>query len=87
MAAGQGRPGEAQGLYPEYVGPENAYVLLATVYQRLSDPAAERKILEELAARDGDASPAYLRLMELDEAARDWQGLARNARGSWPSIR
>ena len=24
--------------------------------------------------RDGDASPAYLRLMELDEAAGDWRG-------------
>ena len=47
---------------------------------RLSDPAAERAALEELAARDGDASPAYLRLMELDEAAGDWKGLARDAR-------
>ena len=24
--------------------------------------------------QDGDASPAYLRLMELDEAAGDWAG-------------
>ena len=67
-------------LYPDYVGPENPYVLLASVYKNLNDPAAERAILEELAARDGDASPAYLRLMELAEAAKDWQGLARNAR-------
>jgi tetratricopeptide (TPR) repeat protein len=66
-------------LYPEYVGPENAYLLLAMVYRHLSDPAAERKILEELATRDGDASPAYLRLMELDEAAGDWRGLQKNA--------
>ena len=27
-----------KGLYPEYVGPENAYVLLASVYKQLSDP-------------------------------------------------
>jgi len=67
-------------LYPDYVGPENPYVLLAAVYKNLNDPAAERGILEELSARDGDASPAYLRLMELAEAAKDWQGLARNAR-------
>jgi thioredoxin-like negative regulator of GroEL len=67
-------------LYPEYVGPENAYMLLATVYRRLADPAAERQVLEDLAARDGDASPAYLRLLELDEAAEDWEGVARNAR-------
>jgi len=68
------------GLYPEYVGPENAYLLLAVVYRRLSDPAAEQRILEELAMRDGDASPAYLRLMELAEVAGNWGGLARNAR-------
>ena len=55
-------------------------MLLATVFRRLSDPAAEHKVLEELAMRDGDASPAYLRLMELDEAAGDWRGVAKNAR-------
>jgi len=67
-------------LYPEYVGPENAYVLLANVYRRTSDTGAEHAVLEELAARNGDALPAYMRLMELDEASGDWAGLARNAR-------
>ena len=66
--------------YPEYLGPENAYVLLATVYRRLSDTAGEHKILDELAIKDGDAGPAYLRLMELDGAAGDWRGVAKNAR-------
>ncbi len=69
-----------KALYPEYLVPDNAYLLLAVVSRRLSDPAAERRILEELAMRDGDASPAYLRLMELAEAAGDWGALARNAR-------
>lgn len=69
-----------KSLYPEYVGPDNAYMMLATVHRRLSDTAAERKVLEELAARDGSASPAYLRLMELDDAASDWKNLARDAR-------
>ena len=69
-----------KGLYPEHVGAENAYVLLATVHRRLNDPAAEHAVLDELVARDGAASPAYLRLMELDEAAGDWRGLATNAR-------
>src|SRR5262249_53682812 len=32
--------GKLRGLYPEYVGPENAYTMLATVHRRLSDPAA-----------------------------------------------
>ncbi len=67
-------------LYPEYDGPENAYVLLAAVYRRLSDPSSEHKVLEELAARDGSASPAYLRMMELDAAAGDWNALAKDAR-------
>ncbi len=69
-----------KALYPEYVGPDNAYVMLAAVYRRLSDPVAERKVLEELAAREGSASPAYLRMMELDEAAEDWPTLAKDAR-------
>jgi tetratricopeptide (TPR) repeat protein len=67
-------------LYPEYIGPENAYMLLATVYRRTADPAAEHTVLAEWAARDGDAVPAYLRLMELDEAAGNWRGVAQNAR-------
>jgi tetratricopeptide (TPR) repeat protein len=67
-------------LYPEYVGPDNAYLLLALVYRRLSDSIAERKELEVLATKDGDASPAYLRLMVMDEAAGDWASVAKNAR-------
>ena len=66
--------------YPEYIGPENAYSLLATVYRRLADPKAERTILEELAMRDGDAVPAYLRLMELAASDSDWGGIGANAR-------
>jgi tetratricopeptide (TPR) repeat protein len=67
-------------LYPEYVGPDNAYMGLAVVYRRLADAAAEERTLEELAVKDGDATAAYLRLMELNEAAQNWQALAKNAR-------
>lgn len=66
--------------YPEYVGPDNPYMLLATVHRRLSDPEAERAVLAELLARDADAVPALLRRMELDEAAGDWDALAADAR-------
>jgi tetratricopeptide (TPR) repeat protein len=55
-------------------------MLLATVYRRTSDPKSERAILGELAARDGSASEAFLRLMELGEAARDWPAVLRDAR-------
>ncbi|MDR3635676.1 MAG: peptidase MA family metallohydrolase [Isosphaeraceae bacterium] len=70
---------QVKRMYPEYVGAENAYVLLATVSKRLSDKAAEHAVLDDLATRDGSAGPAYLRLIELDEAAGDWEGVARNA--------
>jgi tetratricopeptide (TPR) repeat protein len=69
-----------KAIYPEYVGADNAYLLLATVYRRLADSAGERKVLEELAMRDGDASPAYLRLMEVADATGDWRALGENAR-------
>ena len=64
---------------PAYVGPENAYMLLATLARKESDPAGERRALEDLVARDGSESPAYLRLLELEESARDWKALARDA--------
>ena len=66
--------------YPEYIGEDNADVLLAAVCKKTSDPVGERAALEALAAKDGGASPAYLRLMELEEASKDWPGLARDAR-------
>ena len=79
-ARAKGALEKMKALYPEYVGPDNAYLMLAAVYRRLSDPVAERKVLEELASREASASPAYLRMMELDEAAKDWPTLARDAR-------
>lgn len=71
---------QLKALYPEYAGAENADMLLAAIHRHESDPKAERAVLEDLALRDGDAVPAYLRLMELDEAAADWKALARDAR-------
>ncbi len=55
-------------------------MLQAALSRKQSDPAGERKALEELAARDGSASPAYLRLLELEEAAGDWPAVTRDAR-------
>jgi tetratricopeptide (TPR) repeat protein len=69
-----------KALYPGYVGPDNPYLLLAIVYRRLSESAAEHQVLEELAMRDGDAITAYLRLMEMDQASGDWAGVAKNGR-------
>jgi hypothetical protein len=66
--------------YPDYLGEDNAYLLLAAVCKKTSDPAGERAALEALASKDGDAGPAYLRLMEIEETSGDWKGLARDAR-------
>ncbi len=66
--------------YPDYLGEDNAYVLLAAVCKKTSDPVGERAALEALAAKDGNASEAYLRLMELEAASSDWKGLANDAR-------
>ncbi|MEJ7637175.1 MAG: hypothetical protein WKF75_04080, partial [Singulisphaera sp.] len=65
-----------KALDPGYVGAENAYVLLAAVHKRLSHPADERAVLEDLAGRDGDASPASC----ADGARRGGRGLGAVAR-------
>ena len=67
-------------LYPEYVGPENAYSLLAAVHRHSGDAAAERAALEELTRRDGDAIGALERLIELAAAEQDWPAVAGSAR-------
>ena len=69
-----------RALGPDYLGPDNAPMLLAAVHRARFDPAAERSALEEVASRDGDAASVYLRLMELDEEAADWPALAEDAR-------
>ncbi len=65
--------------YPNQTGPDNAYAMLATVHRNLNNAAEERAALEKWAALEGDASDAYLRLMELAEAANDWPTVVTNA--------
>ena len=58
-------------------------MLLAAVHRHLGNRSAEHEVLEEIASLDGDASPAYLRLIELTlrpEIGKAW----RRTRGaSW----
>lgn len=67
-------------LYPNDSGAENVYLLMAAAHRGLSNADAERAALEELAARDADATPAFLRLMELGEEAGNWEDVAHRAR-------
>lgn len=69
-----------RAMYPEYVGPNNAYELLATIYQKTGKAKEEAAALGEWAKRDADATAVFQRLIELNEAAGDWSAAAENAR-------
>lgn len=71
---------QMKDLYPEYVGPQNAYEILATAYLKQGDTDAARGELESLASRDGSAIDAYSKLMDIAEAEQDWKAVAENAR-------
>lgn len=66
--------------YPEPRGEDSALRMLAQVQRELSETAAERTTLAKLAAFDGEAPEAYLRLTELGAAEKDWKDVALNAR-------
>ena len=66
--------------FPDHSGPDSADALLAAAHHGLADTENERQSLESWAARDADATPAYLRLMEIGGEAGDWESVARNAR-------
>ncbi len=66
-------------LYPAQTGSDNSYALLAGVHRELGETNEERQVLIQLAALDSDNTDAYARLMELDDAQKDWAGVAENA--------
>lgn len=67
-------------LFADAAGQVDALRFLAAAHRGLSDIPAERKALDELAARDADASDAFLRLMELAAKEEDWSSLSKYAR-------
>jgi len=67
-------------LYPEFTGPDSAYRMLATVHRMLGETNQERQVLTRFAELDGEACDAYLRLMELATAEKDWPMVVKNAR-------
>ncbi len=66
-------------LYPNQPGSDNAYALLAAVHRGLDETPQERAALEKWAASDADALDAYLRLLDLALADRDWPAADQNA--------
>jgi tetratricopeptide (TPR) repeat protein len=66
-------------LYPEQEGGEAPYRSLAAAYRALNDTVNERQILKKWAEVDDEATDAYLRLMELGAAEKDWPVVIRNS--------
>jgi tetratricopeptide (TPR) repeat protein len=66
--------------YPTHTGADNALWLLAQVQRELKETSQERATLTKLTALDADAVDAYLRLIELAAATKDWPVVAENAR-------
>lgn len=66
-------------LFPDCIGAESPYPLLAATYRALGDTNAEKQVLAKLASLDDETPEAYLRLMELGVASANWQGVAENA--------
>jgi tetratricopeptide (TPR) repeat protein len=65
--------------YPDYVGPDSAYRMLAAAHHALGETNSEREVLEKFAARDDEAPDAYSRLMELGLVNKDWPSVETNA--------
>ena len=67
-------------LYPHSVGADGAWSMLASAHRALGETNEERRALGRWAEQDDAATGAYLRLMELGNAAGDWQAVVQNAR-------
>jgi tetratricopeptide (TPR) repeat protein len=65
--------------YPDDVGPDSAYRMLAATHHALGETNLEREVLERFAAKDDEAQDAYGRLMELGVANKDWPSVETNA--------
>jgi tetratricopeptide (TPR) repeat protein len=67
-------------LYPDDRDEMNAHVLLAKAYRELGELKKERAVLRELAGLSADATPAMLRLLELETDEEAWVEGGESAR-------
>jgi len=65
-------------LYPQYVGKDNAYRLLAEAHRNLGEIEQEQEVLDKLAENSSNAIHAYERLMEISEENENWRQVAKN---------
>lgn len=59
-------------LFPEQVGHDCPYELLAAIHRELKESEGERKVLQQYCDRTDSALPSLLRLIELHSIAGDW---------------
>jgi tetratricopeptide (TPR) repeat protein len=65
--------------YPDLVGPDSPYRMLAAADRALGETNLEHEVLERFAAKDDEAQDAYARLMELGVADKAWSSVETNA--------
>ena len=70
---------QAAELYPQQTGPDAPLRLLADVLRQLGETEDERAALTRLASIDADATPVFLRLIELQTAEQNWEAVHANA--------
>jgi tetratricopeptide (TPR) repeat protein len=62
-------------LLPDYTDADNGYSMKAAAHRAMGQPKEEAAALRELARRSPEALNSYLRLIELDLKAGNWQAL------------
>ena len=67
-------------LYPEQIGSDCPYELLAAIHKELKEPEDEWRVLKQYAARADSAVPSLLRLVDLQSAATDWPAARETVR-------
>jgi len=67
-------------LYPDFVGPDSTYRMLAATYRNLGETNKEGVVLVRFAKEDDEAPDAYQRLMELGATNADWNMVEENAK-------
>ena len=66
-------------LYPQQKGGDSAYRLLVAALRQLNDRDGEKAALRRWIEIDDEAPDAYLRMMELASADKDWSTVSRSA--------
>lgn len=66
-------------LFPEQVGHDSPYELLAAIHRELKESDEEKKVLMQYAERTDSAVAPLLRLLDLQSADKDWNGVRQTA--------